>query len=170
MTLSSRGIVTTTNTTVAVQRKPAIISADGEVIELDTSIAFTVEEAAQRLPPVQAVLKELRRFEGILAAYLIDDMAQKGQTERRVGEVIWEAKPETAWVVDDPAELHAILVEAFTHGEITREELNAACPQLVTYKPNHTYLRPLAKRVPAIETLRRQVSGEVRLRRKNGSK
>lgn len=57
-----------------------------------------------------------------------------------------------------------VVTAAYTRGEITREELDRACQQVVTQRFDHRVLAMLSKRIPEIDTLRRRVEGEPRLR------
>jgi hypothetical protein len=136
----------------------------GELIEISTG-PLTLEEAAARLPFIQRTMRELRRFE----AFLLDSVAAsfaEGQTEKRIGEALFELKPEATWVVDDDGALFQVLHDAVARKEITEAEFGQACAQVVTYRWNHARLNALAKRAPQINEHRHLVEGPAKLRQK----
>lgn len=138
--------------------------ASGELIEISTG-PLTLEEAAARLPFVQRTLRELRRFE----SFLLDSVAASftdGQTEKRIGEALFELKGDAVWIVEDEGAMFALLHDAVARGDVTEEEFGHACAQLVSYGWNHARLNVLAKRIPQIDTLRRRVTGAAKLRQK----
>ena len=96
-------------------------------------------------------------------------MVARGQTERRSGDVVYELRPETEWLVDDGEALMVLLDGALRNGEITAEEREKALQEIVTFKANHSTLNVLTKRVPEIETLRRKVEGAAKLKLKKGA-
>jgi len=153
--------------TVDVKRQLALVDpSTGELIPIEVGV-ITVAEAAARLPLVQRTLRELRRFEQFLADTVAADMRARGATERRVDDLIYELKPEATWIVDDGGALFRALLEALGEKQITDNEFNEAVQQLVTFKFDHRRLNVLARRVPAIDQLRRRVEGDARLRVKS---
>lgn len=144
-------------------RIPRVVTPEGEIIELALG-PLSVEEALARLPQVQEAARAIRRFEAFLTDTIAADMRSRGQSERRAGDVVYELKADAQWVVDEPDRLWVLLGAAVDRGEITDNERSAAIQQVVSFKPNHTHLGPLAKRIPEINQLRRRVEGEPRLR------
>jgi hypothetical protein len=136
----------------------------GELIEISTG-PLTLEEAAARLPFAQRMVRELRRFE----TFLLDSIAAsftEGQTEKRIGEALFEMKPEAAWIIDDEGALFALLHAAVARDEITEAEFGEACAQLVTYRWHNGRLTTLARRLPSIDQHRHRVEGPAKLRQK----
>jgi len=153
--------------TVDAQRVPALIDSTGEVIELGESLPpISADAAGALLPRVRGALAAVRRLEGYLVSVLTGEMTARGQSERRVGDVVYALRSEGEWTVPDAGALHRVLVQAMTNSEITAHELEAACQQLVTFRFDHRALNLLAKRVPEIDQHRRRIEGEPRLRTK----
>lgn len=142
--------------------RPRILTPEGEVIDLELG-PITAEEAAQRIPFIQATLRELKRFEQFLSDVVSDEMRARGQTERRAGDTVFELKPETAWVVDDGGAMYAVLYQAVGKHEITENEFHEAVQQVVTHRFDHRRLNVLVKRVPEIDTHRKRVEGAAKL-------
>ena len=145
--------------------QPALLTKDGEVIELEL-LPISADDAGLLLPQVRAVLQQVRRYEGYLAEVVKSEMIQRGQRERRAGDVVYELKGEAEWIVTDPGAMFRVLVEARAQGEITAEEHEKAHQQIVSHRYNHTALNLLAKRVPEIDQYRHRTEGEPRLRTK----
>jgi hypothetical protein len=142
---------------------PAIVTPDGEIIEL-TLGPISADDAATRLPVVQDTLKALRRFEDFLSQCVSEDMQAHGQTERRVGSLVYELKPDAEWVVTNDEQMFNVLRDARTAGEVTDKEFYDAAKEQQVFKFDHRRLAVLAKRLPVIDTLRRRVEGATRLR------
>lgn len=145
-----------------VDQRPRILTPDGEVIELEFG-AITADEAASRIPFIQSTLRELRRYEQFLGDMVAAEMRSRGQTERRSGELVFELKPETAWVVDDGGAMYAVLYQAVAKDEITENEFHEAVQQVVSHKFDHRRLNVLVKRVPEIEKHRNRIEGQAKL-------
>ena len=135
----------------------------GEVITISFD-AISADEAASRLPTIQALLRELRRFEQFLSDMVTAEMQARGQTERRAGELLFELKPEATWVVDDDNALMELLGDAVDRGDITDEEKQKAAQTTIAFRFNHAALNSLAKRIPEVNGLRHRVEGAARLR------
>jgi len=136
----------------------------GELFGWAVGAPISAVDAADQLPLVTRALVELRRIEAYLRDVIADDMRASGQTERLAGDVTFELKPEGTWAVGDEGALFRVLVDACAQNQITRNELDEACAQLVTFRFHHGRLTTLAKRVPAINEHRRRVEGAAKLR------
>ena len=145
--------------------QPSLLTKDGEVMELEL-LPISADDAGLLLPQVRAVLKQVLRYEGYLTDVIKSEMVSKGQREHRSGETVYELKGEAEWFVDDPGALFRVLMEACVDNEITRDELDTACAQVVTHRWHHGRLTTLAKRVPEIDRHRHRTEGEPRLRTK----
>ena len=140
----------------------------GEVIGPEVGAAISVDEAAEQLPLVTAAITHLRRVEGYLRDVIAETMKAAGQVERRVpsGET-YELKAEGTWAVSDEGALFAALTDACARGEITRNEQDEACQQVVIFRWHHGRLTTLARRVPRVDEYRARSEGEPRLRVKS---
>jgi hypothetical protein len=141
---------------------PAIVTPDGEVIRMELT-PMSATEAGSLLGHVQGWLAQARRLEGYLLNLLEAEMRQSGQTERRAGDLTLEFKGSTTWVVDDGEAMGAALLAAHRDGQVTRDELALAAQQRTSWTFNHARLNALVKRVPAIDELRRKVTGDPRI-------
>lgn len=138
----------------------------GELVGLEVGGAISVDEAAEQLPLVTAAIAHLIRVKDYLRDVITDSMVKAGQTERLMGEALYELKGDASWIVDDQGALFRALVDACSHDQITRLELDDAVQQVVEFVFHQGKLNALARRVPAVDQLRRRVEGEPRLRQK----
>jgi hypothetical protein len=155
-------------TEIAAPLAPRLLTPDGEIISLELG-AITADDAGTLLPQIIDFSRRVARYRGFLEQVVTDEMVARGQTERRSGDVVYELRPETEWLVDDGEALMVLLDGALRNGEITAEEREKALQEIVTFKANHSTLNVLTKRVPEIETLRRKVEGAAKLKLKKGA-
>ena len=148
---------------------PALLSKDGEVVELVLG-PMTTEAACRQLPQIREALAAIRRYEGYLVDLIAQEMQARGQTERRAGDLVIEYKAESAWEIKDEPALWTLLQDACAKDEITQNELNEAIQQQLTFRANHTRLNALSKRIPEINGLRERVTGTPRLRIKEAGR
>lgn len=147
---------------------PAIVDELGEIMPLDLTVALSAEEAAELYPRARAHLARLRSFTERLAEIVTADMAEAGQTERRVGQTLYELKSEARWIVNDAPGLYGELEGARDRGEITQVELDDAAGVTSVHRFHNGRLSALAKRLPVIERFRRRVEDPATLRIKAG--
>lgn len=140
----------------------ALLDENGAIVPLGTS-PVSADEAAERLPLIQRFIREARRTEKFLLD-VIGSAFVPGQTEKRMGDQLFEAKRESTWEVTDAEALLLILDVARERGDITDEERGKAAQTLVTHKFNHSALNVLAKRIPDIDKYRQRVEGPISVR------
>lgn len=144
---------------------PAIIDTTGEVVTLDLSLAISAEDAAARLPVVQKVMRELRRYSGWLETVLTDEITKvQGRTELRIGGAVFEIKPDYEWVITEPQALYDLLAAARDRGEVTQDEMDAAVRLEVSARANNSKLNALSKRLPEIDRYRTRTETPPKLR------
>ena len=131
----------------------------GETLELSASCS--TEDAYHNLLNLRAFQRAMAAIGDRWEAAIAADMAERGATERWVGNVLYSFKPGSEWVVDPDGMVEALreLVEA---GDLPEAEFGRA----VSYPPvaakiNNTVLNQLGKlgtRVAeAIEAHRRRI-------------
>jgi hypothetical protein len=134
----------------------AIVSPEGEIIEIGPSLpVVTLEQAEAYLPVALAHADALDRFIGFLRAAVGDGWKAKGQREGILGGIRWalKAKP-TPWVYEPDEMFNALL--PFVGRVITREELVEALgwsyipaqvvPERIEYAPTTAKVDVLARR------------------------
>lgn len=142
---------------------PAIVTPQGEVLEL-TLKPVSVEQAGTALPSLYEYLRFLRRYIDFHESVIADEMRERGQTERRIGETVYELKGESVWSVKDPEGLYQMLVGAQERGDLTAEEFDVVVTRRAVVSVNHTKANVLQKRVPEINNFRERTESVPRLR------
>jgi len=152
----------TDHTVIIPTRTLSIINRDGEVVDIDLS-PVSLETAGIRLPQIQRAIKILRDhatfLEGVITSSFIE-----GQTEKRIGDQLYEYKPEAEWIVTDEMAMAEILADAHHNGDITDDEYLRVYQESVVRRFNHASLNVLSKRLPRINDLRHRVEGQAKLR------
>lgn len=150
-------------TTTLAPSAPSLIDANGEIVALALE-PISAERAGALLPQVIELSRTVARYRGFLEQVLTDSMTAAGQTEKRVGETIYELKPEATWTVIDEPALSRALRAAIDAGELADYEVAAAVTERITYSFHHGRLNQLAKRVPLIEQYRSRTESPAKLR------
>ncbi len=138
----------------------------GELVPLDTSLPISADAAGELLPRLRDVLNDLRRYIQFCESVLTQQMQADGQTERRVGDVVWQLKTDGEWTVADPVRLRDVLYNAGEVRAITHDELEKAMrvEERITF--DHGVLNVLSKRVPEISKWRARADMAPRLKEK----
>lgn len=147
---------------IASTRALSIISAEGEIVDIDLG-PVSLETAGLRLPQIQRAIKILRDHQTFLEGVITSSFAP-GQTEKRIGDQLYEYKPETEWEITDAVPLYDELAEAVVAGDITDDEFAAATEKRTVITFHNGRLNVLVKRIPAIDRFRTQRIGNAKLR------
>lgn len=150
-------------TTTLAPSAPSLIDANGEIVALALE-PISAERAGALLPQVIELSRTVARYRGFLEQVLTDSMTEAGQTEKRVGDTVYQLKGDSVWTVTDEQALARVLRDALDAGELTPEEVAAAVSERIVLSFHQGRLTTLAKRVPAIEQYRSHSESAPKLR------
>lgn len=142
--------------------------ASGTVLSLpNTDLLPSVEKAYLLIEPLKAAIASGRKYLSAITALALQDLVERGGSERRVAGILFKRESDTEWSVDDAIMRSAL--EALVPAELSGQEVEEAVTKTVsvTYKGQNVVLNKLAKRGGIVaETIarhRRRVEGASRI-------
>ena len=155
-------------------RIPRVVTPDGEIIELaDALPALSYDRAVDLMPVLEDAARRIARLREFTVSVIEADCAANGRSEVRIGGAVYTYRPGTAYVVDDPAGLHAALVGLIGTDGMTGDDVNGATRRVEpppVYAQHNGRLNGLAKLggsvAATIARYRRTVATPARLEKK----